>query len=431
MPKYNTITFIEKAKQIHGDKYDYSLVDYKTIKTKVKIICPIHGVFEQTPEKHMNGQGCKGCANDLMREQRRDKNFIEKAKKIHGDKFDYSDTEYVNLRTNIKFKCNKCGRIIEQKPENHLLKSYNCPCSRTTPKRRNTASFIEEANLVHNNKYNYSLVDYKNFTKEVKIICPVHGVFEQLPGNHLNGCGCPKCANHKERTTEEFIEESKLIHGERYDYSKAEFTGTKRHITIICPKHGEFKQKAGLHLGGGGCPKCAAEENGKRQSFTNEEFIAKSKKIHGNKYDYSKTNYISTHKEVTIICPIHGEFSQLAYYHLSGSGCPNCSNSIGEEKIRSFLLEKNINFIPHKSFDDLKDVKLLSYDFYIEEKNLLIEYNGIQHYSWQRHFQPTYHDFLIQKHHDWLKRKYCKKNNINLLVISYEEDIEECLKKIL
>ena len=133
MPRtITTEDFIKKAKAIHGDKYDYSLVDYKNCKIKVKIICPVHGIFEQTPDKHLNDKnGCKKCANEKLREDRKDKDFIQKAKEVHGDKYDYS------------------------------------------------------------------LVDYKNNQTKVKIICPIHGIFEQNAYYHINGGGCPECSRKK------------------------------------------------------------------------------------------------------------------------------------------------------------------------------------------------------------------------------------------
>ena len=175
------------------------------------------------------------------------------------------------------------------------------------------------------------------------------------------------------------------------------------------------------HLGGNGCPQCSSLENGKKQTFTNIEFIEKAKEIHGNKYDYSLADYKNAHSKVSIICKKHGIFEQIAYRHLDGSGCPSCSMSNGEEIINNYLAENNITFEIQKKFEGLVDKSYLSYDFYIPSKNLLIEFNGEQHYCWQKHLQPSYHDFLIQKHHDWLKRKYAQKHNINLLSIPFKE----------
>ena len=421
--KLTTEEFIKKAKAIHGDKYDYSLVDYKNCKIKVKIICPIHGVFEQTPDKHLNDKnGCKKCANEKLREDRKDKDFIQRAKEIHGDKYDYSLVDYKNNQTKVKIICPIHG-VFEQNAYYHV-NGGGCPkCSRKKIKKEvsNKEEFIKKAKVIHGDRYDYSLVEYKNSRMKVKIICPIHGIFEQTPGNHLLGAGCPDCSGRKRSTTEEFIKRAKEIHGDKYDYSLIDYKNNKTKVKIICPIHGIFEQKPLCHLSGNNCPQCSSLENGKKQTFTNIEFIEKAKEIHGNKYDYSLVDYKNAHSKVRIICKKHGIFEQLAYCHLDGGGCPSCSMSNGEEIINNYLVENNITFETQKRFEGLVDKSYLSYDFYIPSKNLLIEFNGEQHYSWQKHLQPSYHDFLIQKHHDWLKRKYAQKHNINLLSIPFKE----------
>ena len=124
----------------------------------------------------------------------------------------------------------------------------------------------------------------------------------------------------KKKTKEEFIAKAKLVHGDKYDYSKVEYVGALTKVCIICPKHGEFCQEANSHLRGQGCPKCKYE----KQTCTTDEFIAKAKKIHGDKYDYSKVEYVNDRTKVCIICPKHGEFWQTPNHHLSGCGCPKC-----------------------------------------------------------------------------------------------------------
>lgn len=190
--------FIEKAKKVHGDKYDYSKVEYINNKTKVCIICPIHGEFWQTPSVHINNKSnCPKCSykNGAKSRSTTLYNFIEKAKKIHGDKYDYSKVGYINNKT------------------------------------------------------------------KVCIICPIHGEFYIRPDMHLNGQGCKKCSNIrngliKRKTTEQFIKEAKQIHGDKYDYSKVKYINTNTKVCIICPIHGEFWQTPFNHLNGNGCKKC-------------------------------------------------------------------------------------------------------------------------------------------------------------------------------
>ena len=196
-------------------------------------------------------------------------------------------------------------------------------------KKDTNESFIQKAKKAHGDKYDYSLVDYKASQKKVKIICPDHGEFEQLPNHHIKGSGCWKCAGTNPIDTEEFIEKAKKIHKNKYDYSKVRYTNTYGEVEIICPKHGEFIQIANTHLTNHGCPRCAIETRASIATLTTEEFIQKSIKIHGNKYNYSKVNYKNSSTKVEIICPEHGNFWQQPNAHSRGQGCPNCKTYVG------------------------------------------------------------------------------------------------------
>lgn len=192
MKRKTTKDFIEESIIIHSNKYDYSLVKYKNNKTKVKIICPIHGMFEQIASKHLIGRGCPKCANNNLCTT---EEFIEKSKQIHT-KYDYSLVDYKNNKTKVKIICPTHG-IFVQTPTSHLS-GNGCPyCSKN--KKMNTESYINRANKIHNNKYDYSLLEYVNMHKKVKIICPTHGVFEQSPQNHIKGVGCSLCSNKNMR----------------------------------------------------------------------------------------------------------------------------------------------------------------------------------------------------------------------------------------
>ena len=140
-------------------------------------------------------------------------------------------------------------------------------------------------------------------------------------------------------TTEEFIKKAREVHGDKYDYSKVEYVGSATEITIICPKHGEFQQKPRIHLQGKGCIKCGRERTAQFHSKSLEQFIQGAKKVHGSKYDYSKVEFVNYQTRVTIICPVHGEFSQSPTSHLQGSGCPKCGND------RTALRMNNEGFI--------------------------------------------------------------------------------------
>jgi hypothetical protein len=183
-------------------------------------------------------------------------------------------------------------------------------------KKKTTEEFIAQAKAVHGDKYDYSLAEYKNSHIKIKIICKIHGAFWTIPSHHLRKIGCPKCYGHK--TTEDFIKLSKEIHGNKYDYSKSIYVSAKKMVLIICPTHGEFFQTASGHLDGYGCKKCVGLNR-----KTTDEFIVKAQKRHQNRYDYSKSIYISTHKPLIIICPIHGEIKQTPANHYR-YGCFKC-----------------------------------------------------------------------------------------------------------
>ena len=194
--KLTTEEFIEKCITIHGNLYDYSMVTYTGGKNKIKIICQIHGIFEQKGNNHINlKQGCPHCKGGvkITREE-----FITKAKDIHGDKYDYSSLIYNGIHTRADIICPIHG-IFTQIPANHINCGNGCPkCANEYTAKKQSLShkaFIDSARKYHGDKYDYSLVEYKNGRKKVKIVCPIHGIFEQAASSHLMGCGCPHCAH--------------------------------------------------------------------------------------------------------------------------------------------------------------------------------------------------------------------------------------------
>jgi hypothetical protein len=285
--------------------------------------------------------------------------------------------------------------------------------------------FLEKSKLKHGEKYDYSLVEYKSSNKQVSIICPKHGIFQQKPYDHYNGnVGCPICGK-KKLDTKEFIEKSKLKHGEKYDYSLVEYgKNNTKEVKILCTIHGVFHQKPLLHLRGSGCPMCSG--NIKK---TTEQFIEKSKLKHGEKYDYSLVEYQNKLTVVNIICPKHGIFQQRPNLHLQGFGCKSCNESRLEKKVRDFLESKKVKFISQKKFTDCKNILPLSFDFFLIEKNVLLECNGIQHYEPVEYFggQERYRK---QKLNDDIKKKFCKKNGIQLLIINNLNEVDGLLSTL-
>jgi hypothetical protein len=229
----------------------------------------------------------------------------------------------------------------------------------------------------------------------------------------------------KRLTKEEFIMKSNNIHKNIFDYSLVDYFNGKTKIKIVCPIHGVFEQRPNDHLTGYGCKKCQYKKISKLNRFTNVEFVVKARKIHGNKYDYSKCDYDGYENKINIICPTHNIFTQTPHNHLRGHGCPKCNESKGEKSIRLFLEEHNIPYESEKSFKYCKDNALLRFDFYLPEQNMLIEFDGMQHYNAIDFFGGVM-ALKLNKKHDKIKNRYVIENGLKLLrlpeiLINYDE----------
>jgi len=356
-------------------------------------------------------------------------------------------------------------------------------------KKYTKEEFINKSNKTHKNKYDYNLVEYKNSRTKVKIVCNIHGIFEQSPKDHIFGNGCPSCCKNQKLTQEEFIKKSKQTHGDKYDYSLVKYNGAKNTVNIICNNHGVFNQIAHNHICGQGCPSCANVNK-----LTTETFIIKSKVIHGDIYDYSLVEYKNNKTKVKIICKKHGIFEvrpdnhinnkskcpkcyglnkskseiidifekihgkkydySLIDYKTSNSkmligckkhgiflqsfkshgirkcGCPICKESYGEKEIRKLLEFNDIKYIIEFKFNDCRDINPLPFDFYLPDYNTCIEFDGRQHFESIEHFGGIKGFQLIQNH-DIIKTNYCKNNNIKLLRIKYNENINNKLQDLI
>lgn len=293
-------------------------------------------------------------------------------------------------------------------------------------KRLTIKEFIEKSKEVHGNYFDYSLVEYINNNTEVKIICPIHGIFKQLPRTHSSGTGCKQCKFDSYKTKEdEIIKQFIKFHGDKYNYSGVEYFGAHSKVKIICPIHGEFEQTPEKHKKGMGCKKCGID----KLTLSTQNVINQFNKIHNFNYDYSKVKYERNHQPVIIICKKHGEFKQSPHNHKKGKGCPICNESSGERNVRNWLINNNINFTSQKSFEDCISDKKLRFDFYLPEYNTCIEYNGIQHYREVQIFKGK-KGLESTKKRDKIKAEYCKNNGIQLLIIKYDQNIEDILSSI-
>ena len=352
------------------------------------------------------------------------KRFIEK----NGNKYDYSKVNYINARTKVCIICPEHGEFW-QKVEDHF-RGVGCPeCNKKRLKngaRRFTKEeFIQKAKEIHNDKYDYSKIKYKDCRTKICIICPEHGEFWQTPLSHLHTRGCPKCSK-RYMDTEYFIEKAKELYGDKYDYSKVEYVNNHTKVCIICPEHGEFYVNTKDFLNGHGRPECGLKSRSDKIKGNTITFIEKARKIHGNKYDYSKVDYKRGNEKVCIICPEHGEFWQRPTGHLQGYGCPCCNESHIEREVNKLLLERNVKFERYKRFNWLG---LQSLDFYLPEYNIAIECQGIQHFEEVQYFGGE-KGLKENKKRDKKKYDLCKEHGVVIFYVNYKENVSEKIKEL-
>lgn len=363
--RYTTESFVDMAKSIHGNKYDYSQVVYKNTKTKVQIICPKHGLFEQIPEKHLReGCGCPRCVGNVK------KNvdiFVEDAKRVHGDTYDYSKVVYVNNK------------------------------------------------------------------QPVEIVCREHGSFWQSPSNHLLGKGCSRCANNVRLTTDQFVEKSRAVHGDKYDYSDVVYQGNRVPVVIKCPIHGRFEQVPYVHLRGNGCPVCGMENS----HFHRDASKAYEKAVQTFRKKYGVDNPMAV--------------DEIRQRHLDAVR----SDEVNDKRIctkrenNSFntsLIEYYLGELLREIFgkDDVfsnyvSDVYPYKCDYFIKSRNLYIELNA--HWSHGGHWydESVDGDTIVDWHQrsafyqnaactfserDVEKRRVAKENNLNYVVF-WKNDLSD------
>lgn len=249
-----------------------------------------------------------------------------------------------------------------------------------------TSAFIIKAKLVHGDKYNYSNVRYVKSTEKVAISCNEHGEFFQTPSNHLSGYGCPQCGKmnigrHKKITTEQFIAKAKLVHGDKYDYSKTRYRSDREKVNITCPQHGDFEQIANAHLRGFGCAACGHRITSEKKTIgSREKFNESAKLVHGDKYDYSKVDYKNSSTHVVITCPQHGEFSVSPNNHLASRDCPKCANS-ATSKPETEIYEYVKSLVPDAEQSCRTLIAPQEVDIIVSSRKVAIEFNGLYWHS--------------------------------------------------
>lgn len=280
-----TEIFIQKSKLIHNDKYDYALVEYTGNKNPVKIICPVHNIFEIRPDSHIMGRGCKQCLIRKKRVHMKNKEtFLKIANMKHGNTYDYSLVNFINSETKVKIIC-PVHNIFEQKPSSH--KKYGCiKCGGR--EKQNTETFIKKGNKVHNFYYNYDKVEYVNWETKVNITCPKHGEFLQNPEHHFKGHGCPTCKLSKgELEIENYLKQNNINYKPQFSFENLKYKDVLHFDFGILDDNGNLNQ--------------LIEYNGK-QHYKFIEFFHKTEERYEEaklrdqmKIDYCKHNNISLH----------------------------------------------------------------------------------------------------------------------------------------
>jgi len=376
--------------------------------------------------------------------------FLSRCKKIHkGRGYVYGDLpEDIDLAKDyITYMCPSHG-LVKQRAHGHLYGKRCLKCANLQngqlKAQKAALEFVSKANKKHNNFYKYPYPeDYINNNSMIRIICLIHGEFKQRASCHLSGAGCPECGKEAQqkhnqlkaqKAALEFVSKANKRHNNRYQYPYPEdYIHSQSMIRIICPIHGEFEQTANNHLSGQGCPECGKEIAKKpgqqRAQKAALEFVSKANKRHNNRYQYPyPEDYKTKNSMIRIICPIDGEFKQRARSHLNGRGCPICNYSHGEREVWTLLTEKGLTFVPQHSFTDCRgDCYPLSFDFYIPSLNLLIEYDGEQHFKHVTGWHSK-KEFEKQQRYDKIKNEYALSRGIKLLRIRFDESVEEALK---
>lgn len=300
--------------------------------------------------------------------------FIFEAREVHGDKYSYEKSIYINNVTPLCIICPEHGEFW-QIPKQHL-RGQGCPeCGKI--KNRNNG---------------------KKYKRKKKI-----------PG--------------KKFTQEQFISILKNKYGDIFDYSEVKYINMKSEITLICPKHGKFVKKASALVNSNtGCPFCLKEKKRELFSLGKDNFVKRATELFHGFYNYDNVDYYNNSTKVEIICPKHGVFLCTPSNHLKGRGCPICKSEhyVYEERLfnflKTFLTENDI--IRQYTSSWLSNNKSL--DFYIPKYNIAIEHQGSQHFALMHYSGDNLEKLYKRMSNDKIKAQECVEHNVDILYFSYE-----------
>jgi len=411
MKKRTNENFIEECKMVHGDNFTYEKTEYKNCRTKVTVT-------------NKYGEDLDVWPLDFLKKSK-DKNnkfttefFVRKSKEIFGeDTYSYEKTVCNGAYDDVIITCKKHGDFVK-KATAHIHQKQGCPmCSRGI---NNNAEYILKAREVHGWKYDYSKTNFVDMDTKITVICPKHGEFEVIAGEHLKGVNCQKCAREKRRKPlEKFIRDAKLA--ERNIFLIGDYQSMTKKTWFRCSVCGKEWEAVPMKIQGGeGCSYCNFGVK------TTEDFVKRAKEVHGDRYDYSKAVYRGNTIPLTIICPEHGEFdiSPTTFFNRTNP-CKKCSrkSKMEHDLMLAFDAHK-IRYTNNKTFP--KDLGLKSYDFFLDDYNVLIECQGSQHFSPNEFFGGE-EQFIKQQESDQAKREYAKKNGMKLVYFAYDVDENDFL----
>ena len=355
--------------------------------------------------------------------------FLQKVYKDNENDIDYSNFIYNGNSKKGICKCNVCGYVWETLPMS-LFKGHGCPkCAikkRSKKIAKDVLDVIDGFRKVHGDKYDYSKVKYVNNKTLVEIVCPKHGEFFQKPNVHLNGHGCPKCANSGVKLTQEEFELRVKENNPNLDVSNFKYVNSHEKSVCKCNACGyEWKTSHMLLRDSGySCPNCSKNKRTKDRTYTINDFLTVYRsKFKDSNYVFSKSHYTNSLEKMIVTCPKHGDFEIRPNDLLSGHGCPICNNSKLEMEVASFLDKEGIEYIQYATFDWLINQntnRKLTFDFYIPKYDIAIECQGEQHFVSIEHFGGV-EKLEDTKYRDSLKRELAKKNGIRLLYYQDEK----------
>ena len=421
MPRRKTDEqFKQEVYNLVGNEYTF-IDPYVNAKTKIMVKHNKCGnTYEVQPDNFIHGSRCPYCSGLI---KKTDKQFRQEVKDLVGNEYVFLE-HYQGTKTKIRVKHNKCRNIYEVTPGN-FIGGNRCPYCFNKGKRKTDKQFRQEVYDLVSNEYTF-LDSYIDSMTKIRVKHNKCGnIYGVIPNNFLRGDRCPYCLGLAKKTDKQFKEEIYNLVGDEYTFLDSYVNS----YTKLLVKHNKcgnvYEVTPHSFFRGCRCPYCFGTPK-----KSNEEFKKEIYDLVGNEYTFLDS-YIDSMTKIRVKHNKCGNTYEVTpNCFLEGHGCPYCNSPKGELIINRILKSLGIDYEAQKTFDDLKDKSYLSYDFYIPSQNILIEYQGIQHYQPVVHFGGE-DKFKIQQKHDCIKLDYAKELGYKLITVPYTEDTLSKIKKYL